>query len=339
MIDSSPPPSPGADSQADHDDHGPLEVDEKYDEGRAGYEQGPPVDEDDIVVQESSPAPGAESDGEGRNRSEGRRVKRRRISPSPSIIGIEELSSLPEVGSEPDAEMRDPVLDIESSFSEPSISENDLNSDKEVPGNDMEDIGGASPRYQEKQPAKAHQPTFQKAPRFKPAEIPEGAPRPEPLPDVFSPRRKGAKYIQGGLAAELRDWLVDVEAGIGSSSTTGPGTKRDDEEWVARIRVDGLSSADRSARGMTLILGRQVLDEKSSTSVDGRCQDESEEAVEVLGTNTIRLILAGQGRLSGLGVGNDVRPGVLLGIARPTWEVVLDGLGRWGVACDWVVLR
>ncbi|KAJ8120205.1 hypothetical protein ONZ43_g3028 [Nemania bipapillata] len=235
--------------------------------------------------------------------------------------------------------MRDPVLDIESSVSELSVSDNDdldldleLDPGREVLENDMRDIEGESPRQQEKQPAKTHQPTFQKAPRFRPAEIPEGAPRPEPLPDVFSPRRKGAKYVQGGLAAELRDWLVDVEAGLGSGSgsTTGPGTKRD-EEWIAKIRVDDLRSADGNARGMTLVLGRQVLDEKSSVSVVNHYPGEGEEPVEVLGTNTIRLILAGPGRLTGLGVGNDVRPGVLLGIARPTWEVVLDGLGRWGV--------
>ncbi|KAI1154617.1 hypothetical protein F4825DRAFT_163293 [Nemania diffusa] len=341
VIDSSPPSSPGPDSHDAHDDDDRLRVDDEYEGDRAaGYEQELMVDDDDddVVVEESSPIRGAESDSEGRSsRNGGRRAKRRRISPSPSGIGIEEPPSLPETGSEPDVEMRDPGLDIESSFfSVPSLSEHELASDEEVPENDIEDVGGEdSPRYQEKQlPKAAHQPTFQKAPRFRPAGIPEGAPRPEPLPDAFSPRRKGAKYIQGGLAAELRDWLVDVEAGIGSGSTTGPGAKRD-EEWVARIRVDSLRSADRNARGMTLVLGRQVLDGKSGAGVNG----ESEEAVEVLGTNTIRLVLAGPGRLSGLGVGNDVRPGVLLGIARPTWEVVLDGLGRWGVACDWVVLR
>lgn len=302
------------------------------------YEQDLAVYED-ALVQGSSPNQGTESDGEDRNKSGGRRAKRRRISVSPF--------GEPDIGREMDVEMGDPLLDLETSFSEPSVAGEDLESDEEAPEDNTEHIGGFSsptPRpHQEKQASKTHQPTFQRAPRFKPAEIPEGAPRPEPLPDAFSPRRRGTKYIQGGLAAELRDWLVDVEAGIdsGSGSTTASGAKRDGE-WVARIRVDSLRGANGVARGMTLVLGRQVLLDGRANAIgadDGRCQDASEEGGEVLGTNTVRLVLAGPGRLTGLGVGNDVRPGVLLGIARPTWEIVLDGLGRWGVACDWVVLR
>ncbi|KAI1133448.1 hypothetical protein F5Y10DRAFT_229049 [Nemania abortiva] len=335
-IDSSPPRLSDA-GHVDESDDGHVKVDEEYEGDRVIYERDPVIDEDD-VVQESSPIHAAESDSEGHSRSEARRAKRRRLSVSPSDAAIGQLSHLPEIGSELDVEMRDTVLDIDSSFSEISPSDNDLEPDKEVSSGDIESTEAASPHYQETESPGAHQPTFQKAPRFKPTGIPEGAPRPEPLPDVFSPRRKGTKYIQGGLAAELRDWLVDVEAGIGSGSMTGPGTKCD-EEWVARIRVDSLRGASKNARGMTLILGRQVLDGKKNSSAESRCQGGSEEAVEVLGTNTIRLILAGPGRLSGLGVGTDVRPGVLLGIARPTWEVILDGLGRWGVACDWAVLR
>ncbi|KAI0450252.1 hypothetical protein F5B21DRAFT_440189 [Xylaria acuta] len=330
LIESSPPPLPRAGYVDDHDHVSPGE---RYEQGHVEYDQDSVVNEDD-VVQASSPMRRLESDGEDGDSNEEKRVKRRRISSSPPDVGIEGSYSLPEGGSELDVEMRDTILDVESSFTEPSVSEDDIGSDEGV---GEEDTGGFPPRHPEKRPLKAHQPTFRKAPRFKPAEIPEGAPRPEPLPDAFSPRRKGAKYIQGGLAAELRDWLVDVEAGTGSGLTTGLNAKRN-EEWVMRIRVDDLHVMNRSIRGMTLVLSRQVLDSKSNAGGGDRTQGEREDAVEVLGSNAIRLILAGPGRLSGLGVGNDVRPGVLLGIARPTWEVVLDGLGRFGVACDWVVI-
>ncbi|GAW17089.1 hypothetical protein ANO14919_065390 [Xylariales sp. No.14919] len=326
-IDSSPPPLLRADDD-DGDDGVSMSDD---------HEQHSVIDEDD-VVRDSSPIRGAESGEEDYDRNE-RRAKRRRISISPpGVVGIDESSSLPQNDSELDVEMYDTVLGIESSFSEPTVSEDEVGSDIAATEEGPEDIGGSSPSHGEKPPSKSHQPTFQKAPRFKPAEIPEGAPRPEPLPDVFSPRRKGAKYIPGGLAAELRDWLVDVEAGIGSGATAGSSAKRD-EEWVAKIQVDDVRSANGGARGMTLVTGRQVLSKKPNPSGDRDAQGESEDATEVLGGNTFRLVLAGPGRLSGLGVGNDVRPGALLGIARPTWEVVLDGLGRWGVACDWAVLR
>lgn len=352
LIDSSPPPLPTAGYFNEYDDgnyaNDDAIVNEEYSGSRMNDEQeDSAVDEGGLVQEESSPSQGAGSDGEGQNRSGGRRAKRRRISVSPFSVGIEDPSPLTEIGREMDVEMGDPLLDPETSFSEPSIAEDDSESGKETPEDYTENMGGySSPPplpHQENRTPKTHQPTFQRAPRFKPAEVPEGAPRPEPLPDVFSPRRKGAKYVQGGLAAELRDWLVDVEAGIGSGSgsgpgsgsTTAPGTKRD-EEWVARIRVDSLRGGNGSARGMTLVLGRQVFDGINNNAAGA---DGSEERGDALGTNTVKLILAGLGRLSGLGVGNDVRPGVVLGIARPTWEVVLDGLGRWGVACDWVVLR
>lgn len=362
MIDSSPPPLlPTAGYFNEYDDGSYANDDdrenEEYSRGRVSYERDSEIDKDGLV-QETSPSQGeAESDGEGHNRSGERRAKRRRISVSPFGVGIEEPCSPPDIGREMDVEMGDPLLDPETSFSEPSIAEDDLDSDREAAEDDTENIGGSSPPLPPlsspsphlRQEKKAHQPTFQRAPRFKPAEIPEGAPRPEPLPDVFSPRRKGVKYIQGGLAAELRDWLVDVEAGIGSGSgsTTAPGANKHDGEWIARIRVDSLRGAHGNARGMTLVIGRQVLDRRINAigAEDSGRRDASEEKGdgegegEALGTNTVRLILAGPGRLSGLGVGHDVRPGVVLGIARPTWEVVLDGLGRWGVACDWVVLR
>ncbi|KAI1113941.1 hypothetical protein F5Y14DRAFT_416357 [Nemania sp. NC0429] len=354
LIDSSPPPLPTAGYVDEYDDGNHINdgaiVNVEHVGDRIDYEQDSTVDEDS-PVQESSSSQGTESDGEDHDWSRGRRAtKRRRISVSSSFdVGAEEMPLRPDIEREMDVvEMGDPLLDPESPFSEPSVTEKDLDldSDKEAPEDDTQNIPRFSsppPHFHdEKQSPKAHQPTFQRAPRFKPAEIPEGAPRPEPLPDAFSPRRKGAKYVQGGLAAELRDWLVDVEAGIGSGSasasgqttTAAPGARRD-EEWVARIRVDSLRGANGNARGMALVLGRQVLD-----GGDGRSQDAGEEGgEEALGTSTVRLILAGLGRLSGLGVGHDVRPGVVLGIARPTWEVVLDDLGRWAVACDWVVLR
>ncbi|KAI0443737.1 hypothetical protein F4803DRAFT_297793 [Xylaria telfairii] len=336
LIESSPPPLPraGQTYEDKHGHHDHVDPGKGYRQGHVGYDDDPVVDANDLV-EESSPVRGVESDSEDSDRDDEKRVKRRRVSLSPPGVWIEESSPPSEGEFEPDVEMRDTVLDIESSFAEPSGSEDNIDSDEGVLENETD---GSSPRNLEKQSLQTHQPTFQKAPRFRPAEIPEGAPRPEPLPDAFSPRRKGAKYLQGGLAAELRDWLVDVEAGTSSGSMASISTKRN-EEWAMRIRVDELHGVNRSARVMTLVLGRQVLERKNKASGGDRSQGAADEVTEVLGSNIVRLILAGPGRLSGLGIGNDVRPGALLGIARPTWEVVLDGLGRFGVACDWAVVR
>ncbi|KAI8633829.1 hypothetical protein F5Y19DRAFT_254510 [Xylariaceae sp. FL1651] len=340
VIDSSPPPLPARTGYVDDGDpRERIEGDREDD-----YEEASSVGND--VVQEFSPIRDVASDGEDRGSDEGRLPKRRRISVSSSHLGIEESSPFRAAGGKLDVEMRDEepgdtfdrILDVGSSFLDASPPGEILDADDEeakFKRDDTDEAEGSPVHHREKHTSSAgHQPTFQRAPRFKPAELPEGALRPEPLPDAFSPRRKGAKYMPGGLAAELRDWLVDIEAGIGSGSMTGPSAKRD-EEWVARVRVGELRGGHGSARGMTLVLGRLVLDGKN-----GADEEENVKAVgEVLATSTVKIILAGPGRLVGLGVGNEVKPGVLLGIARPTWEVVLDGLGRWGVACDWVVLR
>ncbi|KAK5628658.1 hypothetical protein RRF57_004373 [Xylaria bambusicola] len=321
--------------EADGDDDY-VRLDEEYQRGRAEFQQDTIIDEDD-VVQQSSPLERG-SDCEAYDTNEERDAKRRRVSvSSPDVMIQEPSASIPEIEDILDIEMQDTASAVESLISEPTISENDVESDIAVIQKTAEDTEDSSPYRGERLLVKAHQPTFQKPPRFKPAELPEGAPRPEPLPDVFSPQRKGAKYVAGGLAAELRDWLVDVEAGFGSGSIASATAR--DEEWVARIQVDDMSDTSPSARGMTLIQGRQILSNKVDASSNSQAEGGNEKTENVLGHSTFKLILAGSGRLSGLGVGNDVRPGVVLGIARPTWEVVLDGLGRWGVACDWVVLR
>lgn len=164
----------------------------------------------------------------------------------------------------------------------------------------------------------AQQPTFQKAPRFKPIEAPEGGPRyGDPLPDAFSPHRRGAKYIPGGLALSVRDWFVDVWAGAAQ--------KRDGEgEWITRILVDGV----QGSAGMTLVTGRYVVREDGEPSV----ADEKD-------TRNARVVLTGSQKLVGLERGLEARPGSVVGVGRPSWEVVVPGQGRWGVVCEWAVLR
>ncbi|KAI1435218.1 hypothetical protein GGR50DRAFT_340860 [Xylaria sp. CBS 124048] len=341
VIDSSPPPSTRPGYVGDIED----DSDDCYEGQRISYE-GDILIEGDDVVQESSPVREAENMYADRDGDGERWTKRRRISVSPPCLWADRSSPVSGDQPELDVEMRDPALDIESSFPAPSISSNDVDPDTEVvPGEETESIKGSPSHLSENYFTRSHQPTFQKAPRFKPAEISEDAPRPEPLPDAFSPRRKGPKYVAGGLASELRNWLVEVEAG-NSAGLVANVAANHGEEWAARIHVDELRGGDGSARGTALILGRQVLygrkkvaGEDAEGEREGREATEATEATEAPDANTVKLILAGPGRLSGLGIGNDVRPGMLLGIARPTWEVVLDGLGRWGVACDWAVLH
>lgn len=160
-------------------------------------------------------------------------------------------------------------------------------------------------------------PIFRRAPRFKSpsADRPAGQadlaghPPEHYLPDAFSPhhRRRG-RYVPGGLAAELRDWLVQVKG-------CGPEDGGDGARGSAALAVERVR---RGGAAMTLVEGR---------AGEG-------------GALRLRAILAGQGRVSGLEKPRAVPPGCTVLVAPPAWDVHLDVGGegvlqRWTVACDW----
>ncbi|GKT49076.1 uncharacterized protein ColSpa_09257 [Colletotrichum spaethianum] len=149
------------------------------------------------------------------------------------------------------------------------------------------------------------QPTFRRAPRFKVSEA--EASRQEGLPEAFSPQRRGAKYVPGGLAAELQTWLAEVKGWAGGDRPA---------DLVMTIIIDELRAGNR----MYIVRGRRIVG-------DG---DASEEIAA-------RLMLAGEGRLTGLGQKAAVIVGSTVAISQPAWEVELEGT-RWIVACDWAVL-
>ncbi|KAI1211653.1 uncharacterized protein F4807DRAFT_458548 [Annulohypoxylon truncatum] len=207
-------------------------------------------------------------------------------------------------------------------------------------------------------PASAQQqPTFLKAPRFKPAEAsPEellhgrgGAA--DPLPDAFSPHRgkrggKGAKYAPGGLAAEVRDWFVDAWAGASVAAEAAARRAGGDGgagwggngEWVARIRVEEV----REAPGMALVVGRSIgVEGGRGKGGDGDEDGGGGNGVERGDTRmrSVRMVLAGSPRITGLEKRQDVRPGVVVCVGRPTWEISLPEQGRWNVVCEWAILR
>ncbi|KAI1806100.1 hypothetical protein F4811DRAFT_551293 [Daldinia bambusicola] len=206
--------------------------------------------------------------------------------------------------------------------------------------------GGGTPEPTLPRPStSAQQPVFHKAPRFKPVDLLESGPlhgAADPLPDAFSPHRsrRGAKYVPGGLAASVRDWFVDVWAGSATTTTGGGGARRDGQGqgeggWIARILVDGV----RGSAGMTLVTGRRVLGEEEGgldtieeKEKEGRESDGS-------GRNNARVVLAGSQKVVGLEKGLEVRPGSVVGVGRPSWEVMVPEQGRWGVVCEWAVLR
>ncbi|KAM7196545.1 hypothetical protein V8F20_007019 [Naviculisporaceae sp. PSN 640] len=177
-------------------------------------------------------------------------------------------------------------------------------------------------------PERDQKPKFLYPPSFKPLG-PSDAPAEnsvlpaDHLADIFSPlKRKGAKYIPGGLAAELRDWLVDVKT---------ESDKRLLPTGVAKLEV---GSVRNGGRGLTLISGRPT---SFAATVPGS------EAPE------FRTVLVGEGGLgnedqAGLDGSRDkkakniVSTGKVVGVAPPAWDVDLPGQGRWSVAYRWELM-
>lgn len=309
---------------------------------RGGYSSDRDVD----VKSESA----AEDEGEGQQSPRSRSPKRRRISIS-STFSIDAHSPQHSVKLESESEDEDAANGVSSdtamldapipSSPSPSPKSEDQDSSPSISplhARALKNLASGSTSVS------IQQPTFQKAPRFKPTEAPDGARfRADPPPDAFSPRRRGAKYVPGGLAASVRDWFVDVWAGAGGGAGGAAGA-----EWAARVTVCEV----RAAAGMVLVVGRYVraqaqdvgeregkgvVESEGFDTVGGEGGDGVDE-VDVSPGNA-RIVLAGSPRVAGLERRPEVRPGAVVGVGRPTWEVEIPGQGRWAVACEWAVLR
>ncbi|KAH7266464.1 hypothetical protein B0J15DRAFT_248555 [Fusarium solani] len=165
----------------------------------------------------------------------------------------------------------------------------------------IESLQDAIPTHDE---ARApQQPTFRPPPRFKPAEV---DPTVEGLPAAFSPQRRGAKYVAGGLAAGLQGWLSEVKGWEGTVPSAAAAAVS-----VVKVVVEEV----RPGRRMYLVTGRPGDDGAAPAR---------------------RFLLAGEGRLTGLGQRAAVSVGNVVEVGQPVWDVELDGQ-VWTVACDWGV--
>ncbi|MCJ1249526.1 hypothetical protein MMC30_006752 [Trapelia coarctata] len=130
-----------------------------------------------------------------------------------------------------------------------------------------------------------------------------------PLPEAFSPHRRGAKYLPGGLAATTRGWILSIESTLPSHAHPRPSFSASanaarEGEWAARIKVEECRDG-----------GECVLVWGLGMEGDGEAQ---------------RWVLVG---------GKGVRRGDVVGVGRPVWGVQVWGDGeRWSVGVEWRVL-
>lgn len=126
----------------------------------------------------------------------------------------------------------------------------------------------------------------------------------QPLPEAFSPHRRGQKFVPGGMAAMVQQWVI--EAG-----QAAPQARKQraflDGDLVMKVRV-------------VEVLGEGTYTAKAKT-VDDR---------------SIHVLLARSSPETACGIGQ-MHVSSIVGIRPPSWEVEIQGRS-WLVGVDWRVL-
>lgn len=134
------------------------------------------------------------------------------------------------------------------------------------------------------------------------------------------------QYVPGGLAAGLRDWLVQMKSG-GGGCIGG-----NDRKLYAAASCSGRFDVEetRAAPGLCLALGRRQGQQNQSPA-DTSVGNGRETKVD----SPVRLLLAGDRRQHVLDTAID-NSQLVVSIAPPAWNIVLDGQ-PWMVATDWTL--
>lgn len=135
---------------------------------------------------------------------------------------------------------------------------------------------------------------------------PPTPPLPGPLPQAFSPHRRGAAFVPGGTASTVQAWVV--EAGQSAAQgrrqqATYQYLQTQDEGWGFRVRVERSEAMEGG--------GWRVLGQKD----DGTGE-------------RVRCLLVGEGK-------GEVRVGGYVGVRGLGWEVDVDEDGVWWVGVGW----
>ena len=127
----------------------------------------------------------------------------------------------------------------------------------------------------------------------------------EPLPDTFSPHKRGDRFVPGGMAATMQQWVIETGQAA-AQSRKGQGYMRG-EDYVLRVKVD------------------EIIGEVSFT-VRGR----------IASGDVVNLLLAGSSSTAAHGR-EEVKVDSFVGVRAPTWNLELDGR-NWTVGVDWRLL-
>jgi len=255
-----------------------------------------------------------------------RSLKRRRLSPSPILDSRDQVHVDHKYN-----DVDDNLYASNNAFEDPVPSADSIISSPPVEPPQRPSGSTSAPRFKlpstpapvpSSTPANTLAATFVKPPRFRPPDGQEHQQRPsEPLPDAFSPKRRGQKFLAGGLAAEVTGWIMNLESSTPVPSTTWS----KDDTWMKDLIVDEIRGGPSD--GMTLITGRQInlpLNEQESELVDSFA--------------IFKVILAGSGNSEAFQKATKLDVRKKIRIRSPVWEAVIEG-EKWDVAVTWEVLN
>lgn len=138
---------------------------------------------------------------------------------------------------------------------------------------------------------------------LRPSMAPQDQPA-EPLPEAFSPHRRGQKYVPGGMAATVQQWIVETGRTVVQSRQGHACSRR--ENVVIQFKVDiarGQGPFLVNARTLSGETANMLLIQSSTAAMQCR----------------------------------DFGSGSVICIRDPTWDVELDGQS-WAVVADWELL-
>ncbi|KAL1310523.1 hypothetical protein AAFC00_000807 [Neodothiora populina] len=139
---------------------------------------------------------------------------------------------------------------------------------------------------------------------------PEVSSASEPLPEAFSPHRRGQRYIPGGMAGELSKWVIEIGQAA-SLSSRDPGQFQGNQ-FVRTVNIQSISGASRGLDGGPIFV----------EGVDGN-----------------RLSIKGMLIQGGMNTKVQLQPGDTIGIKTPTWDILTDLNETWAVCVDWRIIN
>ncbi|USP78841.1 hypothetical protein yc1106_06115 [Curvularia clavata] len=160
-----------------------------------------------------------------------------------------------------------------------------------------------------------------------------------PPPEIFSPSRKHAKYLPGGLASTVSNWIIETAStGFAAQErTSGPAGGRETDHGVKiQLKITCLSRGgahERNAQELECYAGGMLF---AKSEIQPAMHDVSGASSFANPNNDKNVLLAGQGGSRG-SRGVRVKVGTVIGVRAPTWEIDV-GKEKWLVAVDWVIL-